>query len=470
MSDSERSQVASPPLLRAVEIEELFGRFSYRVKVGNQAGAIKSATDRLVLLYGDNGSGKTTVLQMIWHILSSAADAGHRTAIARVPFRKFVVEFDEEMRIEATKTKGLVGSYSIVVQKGRQRLCEVDYDIDDTTALTADALALPADKYFDYSNNTLKLYLAGKPGFKATSDDDREFIAFLKALGVSPLFLADDRNIYNDDLLAEHERLSGRQSWDSPMRIPESAKRVIAHELSTCIDRVNDWLRQLTLGGQTQGSVGANSIYLQVVGNLATEAKTTIEAPATELERRVQLLGDRTKQFEELGLVPHFAADDFLDLLPKLRGDRRQIAEEVLVPYLDSLQARLDALQDAETLIRTFLDQVNSFLVGKNIDFHPRRGIKIQSDDGMQLLPTMLSSGERQLILLLCNTMLARRSSRLFIIDEPELSLNVKWQRSIIDALLACTEGSDVQFIVATHSVEIVTGHMENLAQLGGGV
>jgi predicted ATP-dependent endonuclease of OLD family len=62
--------------------------------------------------------------------------------------------------------------------------------------------------------------------------------------------------------------------------------------------------------------------------------------------------------------------------------------------------------------------------------------------------------------------LVARENSRLFIIDEPEISLNVKWQRQLLDVLLACTSGTSLQFLVATHSIEMVASHRESVARL----
>lgn len=42
---------------------------------------------------------------------------------------------------------------------------------------------------------------------------------------------------------------------------------------------------------------------------------------------------------------------------------------------------------------------------------------------------TALSSGEKQLFILLTEALLQRECNYLFIADEPELSLHVKWQR-----------------------------------------
>jgi len=41
-------------------------------------------------------------------------------------------------------------------------------------------------------------------------------------------------------------------------------------------------------------------------------------------------------------------------------------------------------------------------------------------------------------------------NSRIILIDEPELSLHVDWQRILFDVLME--QGTDNQFLIATHS------------------
>src|SRR5262249_12586799 len=94
------------------------------------------------------------------------------------------------------------------------------------------------------------------------------------------------------------------------------------------------------------------------------------------------------------------------------------------------------------------------------------RGVKIISNNGNQIDPRRLSSGERQLLLLTSNTILARGKTSVFLIDEPELSLNIKWQRQLIDALLSCSEGSNIQYILASHSLELITQHSRSAVRL----
>ncbi|KHD09288.1 hypothetical protein PN36_34135 [Candidatus Thiomargarita nelsonii] len=78
----------------------------------------------------------------------------------------------------------------------------------------------------------------------------------------------------------------------------------------------------------------------------------------------------------------------------------------------------------------------------------------------------MLSSGEKQLLLLFCNTLIARDKATIFIIDEPEISLNIKWQRQLIRTLLNFTKDSQVQFLFATHSIELLSQYRSNVVKL----
>lgn len=65
-----------------------------------------------------------------------------------------------------------------------------------------------------------------------------------------------------------------------------------------------------------------------------------------------------------------------------------------------------------------------------------------------------LSSGEKQMIILLGQIYLSESKPILYIADEPEISLHVKWQDKIVDALI--TINPNAQFLLATHSPDVI--------------
>jgi len=68
--------------------------------------------------------------------------------------------------------------------------------------------------------------------------------------------------------------------------------------------------------------------------------------------------------------------------------------------------------------------------------------------------------------LLFCHTLIARDRPSIFIIDEPELSLNVKWQRKLLEALLDVVAKSQIQFLFASHSIELLAQHRDKVVPL----
>ncbi|CNE22067.1 AAA family ATPase [Yersinia intermedia] len=72
-----------------------------------------------------------------------------------------------------------------------------------------------------------------------------------------------------------------------------------------------------------------------------------------------------------------------------------------------------------------------------------------------------LSSGEKQMIILLGQIYLSESKPILYIADEPEVSLHVKWQDKIVDALM--TINPNAQLLLATHSPDVI-GRRRHLA------
>jgi predicted ATPase len=88
----------------------------------------------------------------------------------------------------------------------------------------------------------------------------------------------------------------------------------------------------------------------------------------------------------------------------------------------------------------------------------------IQLDETSQHPLEKLSSGERHLLTFLTLFLIIGRTRGFFIIDEPEISLNMKWQRQLMPLLSElCPQA---QIIVATHSPSIAHQKSNYLAEL----
>jgi len=138
----------------------------------------------------------------------------------------------------------------------------------------------------------------------------------------------------------------------------------------------------------------------------------------------------------------------------------------VLRPYLEGHAARLDALNELQQVINSFVALLSSFYSHKKATVHLEKGLSLRADTGQELDPANLSSGEKQLLLLFCNAISSRQNKTVLMIDEPEISLNVRWQRELIPALLTCMSGTAFQIVIATHSVELLARYRDCVTPL----
>ena len=80
---------------------------------------------------------------------------------------------------------------------------------------------------------------------------------------------------------------------------------------------------------------------------------------------------------------------------------------------------------------------------------------------------SQLSSGEKQEIVLFYELIFDTRKELLLLIDEPEISLHITWQKQFLGDLLEVSKLIALHAIVATHSPQIVSSHLDIQIDLG---
>ncbi len=140
---------------------------------------------------------------------------------------------------------------------------------------------------------------------------------------------------------------------------------------------------------------------------------------------------------------------DHVMLIPLMKRTKSIIA---LSRQLESDKAQLFAP------IHQFENIVSEYFTPKNITVDDTGSISILPSlqtTAEVLTPDHLSSGEKQILILLIQALLNERRSVVYMADEPELSLHVEWQEKLLSSILSLA--GDVQLIVATHSPDVVS-------------
>lgn len=200
----------------------------------------------------------------------------------------------------------------------------------------------------------------------------------------------------------------------------------------------------------------------------------TTENIITELHKVFSYFGDARLHTEEIKIH----AEKIKDIINKI--DRRDMSispEEMLSMSLMNRTAvilKLSAEYQVERAkilepIKMYLDIVMQYFKDKHIEFDTLTSrlipiIKIGGDKERHLDMNALSSGEKQLLILLTETLLQQSQPCIFIADEPELSLHIEWQRNLINSIRSLNPNA--QIIFATHAPEIAANHPKKLINM----
>lgn len=84
---------------------------------------------------------------------------------------------------------------------------------------------------------------------------------------------------------------------------------------------------------------------------------------------------------------------------------------------------------------------------------------------GETLFPYQLSSGEKQMLVILLTVLIEDNLPYVLFMDEPEVSLHIEWQKRLIDLILDLNP--NVQIILTTHSPAVImNGWMDNVTEV----
>ena len=399
------------------------------------------------LLYGDNGTGKTTILNLIFHLLSTDSGRGHKSRLSQVPFRNITVTFSDNTKVFAYRDSDrLIGAFHFGLEPSNSSRDIVTLNIDpEIGSMKRDQMPQELDPLLERIS---------------------EFVPAV-------FYLGDDRTLKSDTLpehdLRNHRRRRGRRyDEDNLLDFDQGYAESRKDALSESIARTQNQLYVELARASTKGEADARQIYADILNTIASARKSSEAQPdeTPSLVKDLRELERTSSQFAAFQLGTAIDAAPLLESLSTADEVTRPMVAQVLRSYINGQQARLRAFRVLYTKMHNLVSTTNDYLTDKQLELDITKGISVRTPADL-LDPTVLSSGEQHLLVLFLNVFPSSDQTRLFIIDEPELSLNIKWQRQLVGSLLELTDTSQCQFLLATHSIELLAKHTDYVVKLG---
>lgn len=411
------------------------------------------------IIYGTNGSGKTTFLKLIHAILSKDEATLVKEKVESIEI-VFVDEMDEKHTIRIAPPGDLLGGQGVgaTILGGQEigGLQTYDWQAFDNCALSKTrSLSLGVDR-----GNTVQ----------TAAVESSDIYKFL--IGRSEF------NLSRVSAQAISEQFATFLTLQNTVR-SRRMRRVKTNELQ--LERENAFLKNIDISNiesllldryrvarayaseQIQNALfDTLAIAIDSSSNSETSAAVTIPDNLGELiaagkERIIEALNDGPENNFKYRII------DILQGMGKTEEEFTPPTNPILGQLIWNMLKELKLEKQLLNSINVFVETFSSFLRDdKQLEIN-NEGVSLVVR-GDRLGIEALSSGERHLFTFLALVVIDARDRDFLIIDEPEISLNANWQRSLVGLLE--TLAPDTQIILASHSPILAKGRPSSLVEL----
>lgn len=433
--------------LKAITIKGLFGMDNvtlYFERVAN-------------IFIGENGLGKTTILNCIYYVLH-----GEYEKLVSIPFDEIIIKFsnEDEKIINKADVMKYVGdtksnrafrnreifSYidDILKQYNFNHSVRYDDDFQENVAIRlsrilgipyGQAMASVLSYFSSYSNNK---------GNAKNIKELREKVSNL--IDERIIYLTTYRRIekdYSEYFNPEKEHYN-RINNDSLIRFGmKDVSKAINNILGIISDKTNQGFNKMT------------GILLSKYASTSPIKRNQSQNINYDLLKIV--LNRLGQQINE---------DDKKNILELVSNDKIYNYEhQYLFDLIDELINNYNQLKIYDEKIMMFKDTCNRYLNDKQFIYNQSEiSLKIISDiTNDEIDISMLSSGEKQIVSLFSRLYLESEKKCILLIDEPELSISMRWQKMLLPDIIRSNNCN--LLITVTHSPFIFDNEFDNNAQ-----
>lgn len=397
----------------------------------------------ITVIHGPNGVGKTILLKMLHGLFNYEYEL-----FRKIPFEEFLVEFES--------------GHSVTVRELKDS-GEISIQFDDGTGAL-------------YSRFTPSNIVENEKLREIVETSEPAFFQIM--LDKDYYWRKDTGTLYSrDEFLRKYPEVISETYGE----VPEWFKDIL-HEADT------EFIRTQRLEGDLANMVGG--IAEQALIHSATADSIRLQAPVSQLRKIARQFASnniqRSDESASSGSKQRFLTN-LADILTasvsssylRLSDEFIQVLTRELDRSLRKRKVRRQLTESSRPIAKRPTDQdvvkaqsmlkeiVNKRLAYKDLDFDSSEGLVVSTHDGKTVPLEDLSSGEQHLILLYCELLLQAPTGILILIDEPEISLHVSWQRCFLEDLQRIIGLRQFDVLVATHSPQIVSDKWEWMVALG---
>ncbi|SDI46799.1 AAA family ATPase [Desulfosporosinus hippei] len=421
------------------QIIGLYGRRTYDIEIN----------DNTLVLVGENGMGKTTILKFLFGTLTGAL-----RYIPQYRFDRIIITIDnnEYELLYDEIAKGNKVPMSIIKDLPtpiRNELMDLQNGNDD--AIELDEIIRVCDMFgypFERLNHDIKVPV------------DNTVLSTInqikKNLNSQILYLPTYRRIEEDLSMILRGKWSAQKSINSRRTMVKKLDNpdyieLVEFGMQDVKEKIE--MKQDELSRFSEMSF-KNLTYMNLGDVIDRKYQTDIEKLSNvtiEDINKFKLCSSRISKTVLSSQQINKIIDTVLNILPPESYDPHS---QIVLYYFRKLLELQSELEEKEQSIRDFCNVCNDYLVNNMIEYDDSSFsvsvIRRNSNPKDTIDMSFLSSGEKQIVSLFSHLYLSKQKKFFVLIDEPELSLSVPWQKTFLEDIRNSNLCSGL--IAVTHS------------------
>lgn len=368
---------------------------------------IKFIDNRLVLV-GENGVGKTSILRAFFYFINDDWEKLQAINFERIELLYILDHTEIKLELSHAEIE-LYHTRQKYLRWGPEGAIEVEVD--------------------DNEHNREKLGRIKKELSALTTKVRFLYLPTYRRIEQELDGLLDFQNNKDLDFYYKSERSSRKL-----MSIMEGRNEVIRFGMKDVESLINNVMKNIsqyianTLQKLTTG-------HFQDIVNKAYESSVSMLEIGSITDEKIDDVLTRQSNNEVYSKI----SEQVKVVIDKIKKNETSldIHEKIICHYFLKLQSFQDTLKEKEVNIISFIQTCNNYLVNKEFKYDPVKYTLqvVDKRDASKIIDLQnLSSGEKQIVSLFSYVYLSDEAQKIFIIiDEPELSLSVQWQKKILE-------------------------------------
>lgn len=408
--------------IKKININQLYGDTNISIAFNNN----------VMVLVGENGLGKTTLLNIIYYSLSCDFKK-----LSRIKFKSIEIFFDNNESVVINRKDIIPKRVSIDTESyTEEEFNKIDliyetenirikkYILDEKIENHYDAIV---EKY----KNKIERYLVGKILYFPTYRRIEEDLSKIRTISrhTEKKFIEEERNIIQFGM----------------------------NDVKETFNRILEDIKSSSLNG-----------YTQVTGKMITQLVDVDAEQNISQEAKRNILDGQTIDIILSRIDDGNLSKEYKEKIRSLIASKEIFTAKLYKPLIhllsDLIRVYNQQQRKQDQAIKRFVSVCNSYLVNKYFQYDESAlTLDVYNKNNKKVDLSKLSSGEKQIVSIFSKLFLSVEDNFILLFDEPELSLSIEWQEKL---LVDIVHSGKCNFLLAvTHSPFIYNNEFKKNAR-----